>query len=99
MVERATEPPVFCIRGTDRFAIKAMDDYRRQCLAHGLREQADEVLRAIEEMSEWQYANRARVHLPDHKHVPQSEMEPRPGFETWFDAIRRLRRLPNKLLT
>ena len=92
MVAKGSEPPQFPIIATDRFAIKTIDDYRRLCLAHGLREQADQVLLAIEEFSEWTKLNPELVKLPDHKHVPT--VEPRPGFDTFADAIARLRRMP-----
>ena len=94
MVAKGSEPPEFPLKATDRLAIKAIDDYRRQLLAHGLRSQAEEVLKAIEEFSQWQAANWGQVKLPDHTHVPQSDTVPRTGFVTWDDAIRRLRLIP-----
>jgi hypothetical protein len=72
-VKRKADPdpvPVFPIKGTDSFALMAIDFYHTLCLRYGAQEQAVEVAKAMAEMREWQARNSMRVRLPDHKHVP-----------------------------
>lgn len=66
-----TEPmPVFVIKAKDALAVDAIEAYRRDCIRHGLTEQAQEVNLALEEIKAWRRAHPDEVKLPDHKHVP-----------------------------
>ncbi len=62
--------PVFVLKGQDVLAPGIVDAYRRECVRHGLDEQAAQVELAFREMAEWQARHPERVKLPDHKHVP-----------------------------
>lgn len=61
--------PVFVIKAKDLLAPEAVAAYRDLCIIYGLREQAAEVNKAIEEIAAWQEANVDVVKLPDHTHV------------------------------
>jgi len=62
--------PVFVIKAKDNLALPVMRDYWRRCLDSGLREQANEVQKAIAEVLDWRQAHRDQCQDPDHKHVP-----------------------------
>lgn len=62
--------PVFVIKAKDALAVPTLRAYERECLDHGLVEQAHEVWRATEEISQWQRANIDATKLPDHGHRP-----------------------------
>lgn len=61
--------PVFVLKGKDALAPGVVDYYRRECVRHGLAEQAEQVELAFREMAAWQQRNPDKVKLPDHKHV------------------------------
>jgi hypothetical protein len=65
--------PVFVIKAKDKLAVKAVMEYRRLCQVAGLDHQADEVLKAADEIDQWQGRNWDDVQLPDHDHVPATE--------------------------
>lgn len=65
--------PVFVIKAKDKLAITAIWYYEQLCVQQNLIEQADEVRKAREEMSDWQANNLDLLQMPDHKHVPVAE--------------------------
>jgi hypothetical protein len=73
--ERATVAgmPVFVLKAKDALAVWPIEDYRRECVRHGLIDQAEQVQLAIDEIKAWQAAHWDLVKLPDHKHVPVGE--------------------------
>lgn len=76
MTEQATDPmPVFVLKGKDALAPGIIDAYRRECIRHGLDDQAEQVASAFREMADWQARNWTLVKLPDHPHVPATETE------------------------
>jgi hypothetical protein len=69
MGQSETSPmPVFVIKARDALAIPTLCAYQRECVDHGLVEQADEVAKAITEVRNWQRANIDLTKLPDHLH-------------------------------
>ncbi len=62
--------PVFVIKGKDQLAPHAVSAYVELCERAGLPDQAREARYATGEIQNWQFRNRDRVKLPDHKHVP-----------------------------
>lgn len=66
--------PQFVIKASDRFAVEIIRRHRHFCVLYGLREQALEDMKALEEIQQWQMDNPERVHYPDHKHVPQTSV-------------------------
>lgn len=65
-----SDMPVFVIKAKDLLAPEAVKAYRDLCIAYGLRDQAAEVDKAIEEIIAWQESSVDVVKLPDHVHVP-----------------------------
>ena len=66
--------PVFMIKAKDKLAVKAVMAYRELCQDEGLAHQADEVLKAADEIDQWQGRNWSDVKLPDHDHVPATRI-------------------------
>jgi hypothetical protein len=64
--------PVFVIKGKDQLAPGAVNAYHALCRRRGLHDQAEEVLRARDEIDAWQGRHPDLVKLPDHPHVPAS---------------------------
>lgn len=66
--------PVFVIKGKDRLAPQAVNAYHALCRHFGLHDQAEQVLRARDEIDAWQERHPDLVKLPDHPHVPASAL-------------------------
>lgn len=65
--------PQFVIKASDRFAVEIIRRHRHFCVLYGLREQALEDMKVLEEMQQWQMDNCwALVIIPIPKHVPAS---------------------------
>lgn len=80
--QRAAEPaedpmPVFTLKAKDKLALLAVQHYELLCRERGLDDQADEVVKAIDEMAEWRHRHRSLVRLSDHPHVPATQPEVR----------------------
>lgn len=73
-VDVVDSEPRFVIRGQDALALVAIERYRVECEVRGLFGQRDQVQRAKQEIAGWQRRNPDRVKLPDHVHVPVSEV-------------------------
>jgi len=65
--------PVFTIKAKDALAVPVLTAYIEECNAHGLDEQAREVMVARTEISLWQRTHIEQTKLPDHKHRPVSD--------------------------
>ena len=66
--------PVFTIKAKDELALDAVGYYEWLCREAGLTEQAAEVRKAIREMDDWRVRNASAVQMPDHLHVPATEV-------------------------
>jgi len=73
-LRRQSDMPVFVIKAKDALAIHAVGAYRELCRTHGLNDQAAEVQKALDEIFSWQVTHDDQVKLPDHKHVPVSDV-------------------------
>jgi hypothetical protein len=68
--KRPEDMPVFVLKAKDNLALRVVAIYRELCVNEGLSEQAEQVIKAIGEMTEWRIAYPELCKLPDHEHVP-----------------------------
>lgn len=85
--------PVFELEGEDLLATPTIVAYRNLCEAYGLHDQANEVTKALAEMTAWQRSH--TVKLPNHNHVPAGTPKPAPhvprrgsNVEAWLKHCR-----------
>lgn len=62
--------PAFVIKGKDQLAPHAVLAYARLCHQAGLNDQAEQVMDAEQEITDWQERHPELVKEPDHQHVP-----------------------------
>jgi hypothetical protein len=71
--------PVFVLKAKDKLATSAIRAYHASCLRAGLTHQAKEVMKAHQEIRDWQRAHPDEMKLPDHDH--RSAGEPGSGSD------------------
>ena len=67
------EMPVFVIKAKDKLSLRTLAAYHLLCIEVGLDQQAEEVVKAMQEMSKWQKSHQYLMQMPNHKHVNVSE--------------------------